>query len=148
MPEQLPPPPSAFRFAIPPLRLGLFDLGGVLHHANYLGIFEQTREAFLSEQGLPYQMLAEKRQHLAVREFTQRFDAPIFYGEKLQVAMWVSELKKSSLNVQYAIYKQDAPVPAHRASSLLCFVEEKEAILKPGRIPQELLEIFTGILDR
>ena len=60
-------PKQAFTHQIDAPRLGEFDLGGVLYHANYFSLFEATREAFLRAHGMPYtQLIAERAETVAL----------------------------------------------------------------------------------
>ena len=97
------PPPGSFEHRIPYLRLGEFDLGGVLYHAHYYHLYEEIREAFLRAEGLPYPSLVATSHHLAINESHQNFLAPIFYGEGLTGKLWTSEVKNSSFLFHYEI---------------------------------------------
>ena len=76
-------------------RLGEFDLGGVLYHANYFHLYEKAREAYLESLGLPYPSLVEKGFHLAVTNSEQEFSKPIYYGQELELKLEISERKQN-----------------------------------------------------
>ncbi len=96
-----------FRFTINNLRLGEFDLGGVLYHANYFHLYEMTREAFLESIKHPYTSLVSEGKHLAVVESHQVFSAPISYGEILELSLSVRELSKAAVTFDYEIAVND-----------------------------------------
>ena len=117
---------------------------GCVYHANYYSVFEQAREAMLAEAGLPYSRLAENSQHLAISESGQRFLKPVHYGEPLDVYLWISELRKANLLIQYEIESSETPNDTrHSAWTRMAFIENVDGTFKPARIPQELADIFT-----
>ncbi len=148
-------PSCAFSSVVPPLRLGLFDLGGVLHHGNYLNILEAAREAFLQAHGISYSKLAAENKHLAVVEAKQSFLRPIRYGEQLQVHIWVDELSRVSATICHELSHTQMTDPTeeeqrrvlHRAQTKLVFVMEKNGALKTSRLPDELTKVFSQVMN-
>lgn len=96
------------------MTVGAFDLGGVLYHAKYLELLEQTREAFLTLEGLPYRTLMDDGYHIVVAETAQRFLAPIRYGERIVVEMWTQEVLRSTFTLVYDVFTWPAPVGPER----------------------------------
>ena len=135
---------NTFKYSIDNIRLGEFDLGGVLYHANYFHLYEQAREALLSSEGLPYSELVNEGKHLAIAEAHQNFKAPVYYGEKLTVEVWVEKLRQSTLTINYSISCSRGVV--HTGYTLMAFVANDGGRFKTGRIPEKLLEIFSKYL--
>jgi len=140
---------APFEHDIPDLRLGEFDLGGVLYHANYYHLYEQAREALLRLGGIPYPKLVEQGFHLAVVEAQQFFERPIAYGESLRVKVYCVELGHSTLTLRYEISAARAAVfeKVHRGSTKLVFVANSGGRLKPSRMPENLVTIFKNITE-
>ncbi|MBL7662194.1 acyl-CoA thioesterase [bacterium] len=86
------------------LQLGLFDLGGVLYHANYFVIYERAREDFLRSIALPYSDLVKENYHLAVIDAELQYKKPIRYGNELVVELYFSEIGKASFQANYNIF--------------------------------------------
>ena len=129
-----------------PLRLGLFDLGGVLYHANYFALFEHAREAFLRDSGLPYPKLAEASQHLAIRECKLSFLKPIYYGQNVVVRLTADDQRSAAVTLHYTIVDIDEPNdPLHNASTTLVFIDSVNGVLKPSKMPAQLKSIFESI---
>jgi acyl-CoA thioester hydrolase len=133
----------AFTHEIANLRLGLFDLGGVLYHANYFALLEEAREAFLAAKDLPYHTLASNNQHLAIVESVQKFIKPIRYGDAVKIYLTTSQISKISFSFNYEIFlwKNEIETLAHKASTKMVFVEEKNGELKPTILPERLNQI-------
>ena len=94
---------EAFRHDLKTIRLGEFDMGGVLYHANYFHLYEEAREALLRSAGTPYAGLVENGAHLAIVESHQTFRLPIQYGEQLCCQVWIENLKRASCVFHYSI---------------------------------------------
>jgi len=139
---------KTFHFPIEHIRLGEFDLGGVLFHANYFHLLESTREAFLNEGGIPYPTIIADASHLAIAESHQSFKAPIFYGQSLQVKLWIEELKGSSVKVCYQIFSKGEKVPLHEAWTRLVYVKNTGRGYRAERIPENLRNLFTQFEKR
>ncbi len=133
-----------------PLRLGLFDLGGVLYHAHYFALLEEAREAVLQANNLPCHELAKNREFLAIAESHQQFIKPILYGDEIKVYLWLSSLRKTSLEMNYLLTaeKNGLETAHHRASTRLVFVTDKSGQLAVAQLPESLRTAFNKYLDK
>ena len=109
-----------------------FDLGGVLYHANYFHLFEQTREKFLELSKLPYPELVKENSHLAIVKAEIDYLKSIFYGDKIEIDLTCSKIKKTNFWFHYKITRSSKIITT--ASSKMVFVKN----LVPRRIPEKL----------
>ena len=139
-----------FSFDLPPIQLAHFDLGGVLYHANYLLLLEQTREAFLRTVGMPYPQFTAEGAHLAIAEARQKFIKPVRYGDVVIAEMWSEEVRGASVLLAYSL-QSVSPAGVQSivmvAETKLVHVAPHNGRLKPVPIPAELTEAFTGIIQ-
>ena len=135
----------AYTLKIDNLRLGEFDLGGVLYHANYFHLYEMAREGLLREGKLPYSQLVENSQHLAIVESHQTFPSPILYGQPLEVLLTTSDLKRSSVVFSYEIKIGGKTV--HTAWTKNVFIENTGFGFKVQSFPEKLKAIFERYLS-
>ncbi len=132
-----------FRHAAAPVRLGEFDLGGVLYHANYFHLYEEAREAVLATHGLPYSLLANRGEHLAVVESHQEFLAPVRYGDPLIVELTFGEIRRTSFVVRYRVLQAAGDgACVNRAMTRHAFIQTANGTFAAGKIPAELLGIL------
>ena len=133
---------AAFKLTIDNLRLGEFDLGGVLYHAHYYHLYETAREAFLRSEGCPYPSLIAKKLHLAIVEAHQTFLAPVRYGDTLEVALSFSELRQTNVRVAYEISAITGAEPksVHTGWTKLVCVDTSDERFKASRFPEILLK--------
>jgi YbgC/YbaW family acyl-CoA thioester hydrolase len=137
-------PGEIFTLPIPSLRLGEFDIGGVLYHAHYFHLYEITREAFLAAGGCSYPSLVSRGQHLAVVESHQKFSRPIRYGETLTVLMTMRNIKKATAEFVYQVHVDgSAPeTPAHEAWTRHVLVEAANSRFEVTGFPAALAAYF------
>lgn len=138
---------EAYSHLLTHLPLHAFDLGGVLYHANYFHLYEQAREAFLRDAGLPYPALVAESQFLAVRESHQDFRAPIYYGDELTLLLWFTDLRKASVQVHYSIHSRSKHAHSevntlHYAWTKLVFVHKKDLKFAVSPFPEQLVKAF------
>ncbi|MCB0321983.1 MAG: acyl-CoA thioesterase [Bdellovibrionales bacterium] len=134
--------PGEFCYTLPPLRFGLFDLGGVLYHANYFGLYEDAREELLRREGYSYESIAAGKAHLAIVETTQRFLRPIRYGDEVRLRIRSADIGRSSFTLKYRIETSAYPDTVHEASTRFVFVQETAGQLKTSRLPPKLVAII------
>ena len=135
-------PSHAFLHEIPNIRLGEFDLGGVLYHANYFHLYEAAREAFLASAGVPYYSLVSNSQHLAIVETSQKFLAPVLYGARLELWLWLTDLKRASVTFNYELLAIESKATIHRATTTNVFVELRQGAFKVQPFSAELKQLF------
>lgn len=121
------------------IRLGEFDIGGVLYHANYFHLYEEAREALLSAIGSPYPAIVAAGGHLAIAESSQKFLRPVVYGDEIIVEIAVTELRRSSFVFEYTLARAQAPDEViHVATTRHVYVAVIDGTMKPGAIPEPL----------
>lgn len=136
-----------FKHRCSPIRLGEFDLGGVLYHARYFHLYEEAREAFLIANHLPYSQFIAQGQHLAIVESHQSFSGPVRYGDELEIDLWFSELKRSSLKVCYSLSIAPAPTaPIHTAWTRHALVQSGANGFRPTKIGDPLESLVRRFL--
>lgn len=131
-------PDCAYHVEIGKLRLGKFDLGGVLYHANYFHVYETAREALLEHADFPYAAIMDREMHLPLVESHQSFIRPVRYRDSLAVDIWLSELKQSSFKFNYLITVAGAAQAVHRAWTRVSAVRRDGEDFRPVRVPEDL----------
>jgi acyl-CoA thioester hydrolase len=87
------------------------DFNDHVHYSNYADVFEVGRSDFLSARGLDYE---EIESEYGLRRFVKRMDvtyhAPMFNGDKVEIATGVERVGNSSVSYSQSIRKDDEPV--------------------------------------
>ncbi len=131
---------SPFIYRVENIRLGEFDLGGVLYHANYFHLYEAAREACLAAAGVPYCSLVALGQHLAVVESSSSFKLPIRYGEPITIELSFSQVRKSSFCAHYRLVAPESGKLAHEGKTKHAFVVTNSDSFRCHAMPEPLLK--------
>lgn len=81
------------------------DLMGIIHHSNYLRIYEEARVAWAHEKGLLNYQKPESASHLAVYETRVRHIKPGKFGDILRVDVQ-AKLEKIKIIFEYKMFRE------------------------------------------
>jgi acyl-CoA thioester hydrolase len=121
------------------------DAMGIVHHANYLRYFEQSRVLWLEEHDRPYTDYMEMGLHFAVTRVELDYKQSARFDDRLEVETWVEKIRGASLRLGYRITRD--------GELLVVGATEHAAIDDQGRvrrIPKERRENMAaklGIAD-
>lgn len=76
---------------------------GVMHHANYLRLFENARVVWLDEHDVSYTRYVELDLHFAVTHVEANYHLSAFFDDRLRVTTWVDWARGASLRMAYRI---------------------------------------------
>lgn len=120
---------------------GETDAMQVLYHAEYLHIFERSRNAYIRHCGVSYKEVEAKGIFLPVRRAECRYRAPARYDDLIRVRAGVSAWKRASLVFVYEIYNEDKSLIHATGLTEHAVVDGRG---KPVRIPEWFADIFAG----
>lgn len=133
-------PSITYKTPLNHIRLGEFDLGGVLYHANYFHLLEEIRESFLRSIDLPYSELANIGIHLAVINSELNFHKPIRYGDQLDAEMIVDLIGKTRLKFTYIINNttENSKIFSGSTTHTAVAIDPETKSFKVSKVPEEL----------
>lgn len=109
------------------------DVGGVVYYANYLKFCERARSEAFFEAGIsPHQ----ENEFFVVKSLNANYIAPAVFGDILEVATQVLQIKKASVELNQKIYRQNQLL--FSMDVILVFLKNK----KPAQIPENFTKIF------
>ena len=98
--------PSAHIWMSHRVSYGETDAMGVLYHAEYLHIFERSRNAYIRACGMSYRVAEERGLFLPVREAFCRYRVPARYDDLIRVRAGITQWGRASLSFTYEIYDE------------------------------------------
>jgi len=104
------------------------------NYAHWLG---ETREQFIVATVPYFNQLFEAGLRIATYKTTLENLTPAFYGETIIVGLWISVLRRSSVELSLEFHNKETGKLLARATQLLAFTDDKG---KPIRIPEEIKE--------
>jgi len=118
------------------------DQMGFAHHSNYLNYFEMARIEWLNKIGFSYSALERQGVVMPVVSFQVNFKSPAFFDDLLSIKLFVNQIPKASIKIDYIIMNALKKEIAN-GSTTLAFLNIE--INKPVRCPQKLLEIIESL---
>lgn len=82
------------------------DQMGIMHHANYIVMYEMARTEWLREMGLTYAEIERRGVMSPIIEVQSRYLYPAFYDEELTVKVFINEMPTARLVVHSEVYNE------------------------------------------
>ena len=116
------------------------DQMGIMHHSNYVVLYEQARTEWLRAMGLTYAEIERRGVMSPIIEVHSRYHYPAFYDEVLTVKVSIDEMPTARLIVASEVYNEAGKL-INTGSVTLGFMNS--ATRRPCRVP----EWFTEALE-
>lgn len=116
------------------------DQMGIMHHSNYVVLYEQARTEWLRAMGLTYAEIERRGVMSPIIEVHSRYHYPAFYDEVLTVKVSIDEMPAARLIVASEVYNEAGKL-INTGSVTLGFMNS--ATRRPCRVP----EWFTEALE-
>lgn len=120
------------------------DKMGIMHHSNYIRIFEETRVHFLQQAGFPFSEMEARGLLMPVLSVDCSYKHPLRFEEPFEVELTITKFNGVSLYVSYIIRNSDTGEICVTGSSSHCFTDEN---LKPIRIKNAHPDIYKVFYD-
>ena len=120
------------------------DKMGIMHHSNYIRIFEETRIHFLSEAGMPFPEIEAKGILMPVLSVECSYLHPLRFGDTFSVDLRITEFNGVKLGVRYIVKNIATGEICAEGKSSHCFTDEE---LKPLRTKSRFPEIYSIFAD-
>jgi acyl-CoA thioester hydrolase len=115
------------------------DAMGIVYYANYLHLFERSRNEIIRNLGFSYLELEKRGFSLPVRDAQCRYRSPLRYDDLAMVRGGLSEWGRASATFIYEIWNQDKTVLHATGSTQHALVDGSN---KPVKVPDWLRAVF------
>jgi acyl-CoA thioester hydrolase len=109
------------------------DQMGIMHHSNYIVMYEQARTEWLRDMGLTYAEIERRGIMSPIIEVQSRYLAPAFYDDVLTVRVFLDEMPMVKLVVRSEVYNGKGEL-INRGSVTLGFMSAETR--RPCRAPE------------
>lgn len=82
------------------------DQMGIMHHSNYVVMYEQARTEWLRDMGITYAEIERRGVMSPIIEVHTRFLYPAFYDEVLTVKVSLDEMPSARLVIASEVYNE------------------------------------------
>ena len=114
------------------------DRMGIVHHSNYIRFFEESRNYYMEENGLPYEKIEEAGILIPVLSVEAEYKKPFRFGETMVITEWMTAFSQVKFEIAYEISNKETGEVHITGRSRHCFVDEQ---LKPVRLKKDSPQI-------
>lgn len=82
------------------------DQMGIMHHSNYIVMYEMARTEWLREMGLTYAEIERRGIMSPIIEVQSRYLYPAFYDEMLTIKVFIEEMPSARLIIGSEVYNE------------------------------------------
>lgn len=116
------------------------DATGFVYYARYLEWMEAARIDMLNETGTSLNELIEQGISAVVRNVNCSYDAPIQFGDEVEVITSISKLAKTNVQISYEFNNLTTGKKAGSGDVSIVFIDQKA--MRPARIPENITGFF------
>lgn len=121
------------------------DQMGIMHHSNYIVIYEMARTEWLRDMGLPYAEFERRGIMSPIIEVHSKYHYPAFYDEVLTVRLTMKEIPAARLIICSEVYNQEGRL-INTGEVTLGFMHADSR--RPCRAPEWFIEILNQEIDK
>ncbi len=119
------------------------DKMGIVHHSNYIRIFEETRVHYLEQSGISFEEIEAMGLMMPVLSMECNYKSPMVFNEPFESYAVLTKFNGAVMNIEYRIISKRTGAICVTGKSAHCFTN---AELKPVRMKRsypELYELFS-----
>lgn len=120
------------------------DKMSVMHHSNYIRIFEETRVSYLQQAGMPFEDIEAKGLMMPVLSVECRYKRPLVFDEPFAVYAKIVKFNGATLHMEYRIISRKSGELCAEGTSSHCFTDMD---MKPVRTKHSYPEVYQIFAD-
>jgi len=120
------------------------DKMSIMHHSNYIRIFEETRVDFLEQVGMPFENIEAQGIMMPVLSVDCRYKRPLRFDERFAVFSKITKFNGTVLELDYRVISRENGDLCAEGHSSHCFTDND---LKPLRTKNKYPEIYQIFAD-
>ncbi|MDE6036409.1 MAG: acyl-CoA thioesterase [Ruminococcus sp.] len=107
------------------------DKMGIVHHSNYIRIFEEARMDLMNQTGLSYEKIESAGVMMPILDVECHYRKPLTYNETFAVYPEITKCNGTTIGIDYSIISRKTGDLCITGKSLQCFTDMQ---LKPIRL--------------
>ncbi len=119
------------------------DRMGIVHHSNYIRWFEEARDDFMRQLGVPYSKLEEKGIIIPVLSVSATYRKHLTYEDKFSVQLHYKKFTGIKFYFEYEVFDEEGNLCVTGESSH-CMLNKE---LKPFRFKKEHPDVYKIFAD-
>lgn len=122
------------------------DKMGIMHHSNYIRIFEETRVAYLQQAGMPFEDIEAKGLMMPVLSVECKYRRPLVFDEPFAVYAKIVKFNGATLNMEYRIFSRKSRDLCAEGTSSHCFTDMDMKPVRTKHSHPEVYQLFAEYL--
>ena len=119
------------------------DKMGIVHHSNYVRIFEEARMNFLEQIGMPYSKIESYGLLVPILAVDLNYKKALVFDEPFAVYGMITKFNGVRLDMNYKLVSRKTETVCITGSTSQCFTDGN---LKPLRIKNKYPELYNTII--
>lgn len=107
------------------------DQMGIIHHSNYIRLFEEARLDMMDKKGLGYADIERMGIIIPVLSAECHYLLPLYYNDSIEVHSQVTKFDGIKMELSYEIYKEGDLRLCTKGNTRHCFLDKN---MKPFRM--------------
>ena len=117
------------------------DQMGIIHHSNYIRLFEEARLDMMDREGISYNGIEEMGIIIPVMSAECRYLVPLHYNDSIEVHSQVTKFDGIKMELSYEIYKDGSGSVCTKGHTGHCFLDKN---MKPFRMKK----LYPGLYNK
>lgn len=118
---------------------------GIMHHSNYIVMYEMARTEWLREMGLTYAEIERRGIMSPIIEVQSRYLYPAFYDELLTIKVFIEEMPSARLIIGSEVYNEQGKL-INTGRVTLGFMHADTR--RPCRTPEWFVSALEGYINK
>ena len=124
------------------------DKMGIVHHSNYIRLFEEARLDMMNKIGINYKELEEIGIIIPVISVSCKYLIPLYYDDDVSVYSKVTKFNGVKMEVLYEIYKEGSESVCTKGQSGHCFLDKEMNPFRMNKLYPDLYKkLMTFLYD-
>lgn len=120
------------------------DKMSVMHHSNYIRIFEETRVSYLLQAGMTFEEIEAKGLYMPVLSAECHYKRPLRFDEPFAVYAEITRFNGATLHMVYRIVSRKTGELCAEGSTSHCFTNTE---MKPVRTKNNYPDVYKLFSD-
>ena len=117
------------------------DQMGIIHHSNYIRLFEEARLDLMDKSGINYADIEEMGIIIPVMSVDCKYLIPLYYNDNIEIHSCVTKFDGIKMELSYEIYKEGSKEACTKGHTGHCFLNKD---MKPFRMKK----LYPGLYSK
>lgn len=121
------------------------DRMSIVHHSNYLRMFEEARLNYIEQTGMDYHEMEQQGVIIPVTGAELSYEKSLQYGDTFHVDVKMVKFNGVKMDFSYKLYIDGDEKPAVTGKTMHCFLDD--ATRMPVILKRKMPEIYDRLKD-